>query len=189
MKQIWKPGTLLAPLPPALVSCGDEQSHNILTIGWTGITCSEPAQTYISVRKERFSHHIISERGCFVINLPTRTLLKATDFCGVRSGKDVDKFAHLGLTPVVCKETGCVAIEESPVSIECRVDKVIPLGSHDMFMATIVSVMVDDSILEENGRLALEKAGLIAYAHGNYYPLGKSIGTFGFSVRKKKKRK
>lgn len=189
MKKVWKPGTLLAPVPPTMVSCGSMEKPNILTVGWTGITCTDPAQTYISVRKERYSHGIISESGCFVINLPTVPLAKACDFCGVRSGRDIDKFSHLGLTPKESEITGCPAIEECPVSIECKVDRIIELGSHDMFMAHIVSVSVDEALIEESGRLALEKANLLAYAHGSYFPLGKSVGTFGFSVRKKKKRK
>ena len=187
MKTVWKPGTLLAPVPPAMISCGSMEKPNIITIGWTGITCSDPAQTYISVRKERYSHKLISETQNFVINLPTVSLAKACDFCGVRSGRDIDKFSVLGLTPVECENTGCPAIAESPLSLECKVDRIISLGSHDMFMAHIVSVLVDDSIIEPTGRLALEKADLLAYAHGSYFSLGKSVGSFGFSVRKKKK--
>ncbi|MBO5981132.1 MAG: flavin reductase family protein [Clostridia bacterium] len=189
MKKVWKPGTLLAPVPPTMVSCGTMENPNILTVGWTGITCTDPAQTYISVRKERHSHSIISQNGYFVINLPTVSLAKACDFCGVKSGRDINKFAHLGLTPVECEQSGCPAIGECPVSIECKVDRVIPLGSHDMFMATFLSVSVDEKFIEDSGRLALEKADLLAYAHGSYFALGKNVGTFGFSVRKKKKRR
>lgn len=189
MKKVWKPGALLAPVPPTMVSCGTMEKPNILTVGWTGITCTDPAQTYISVRKQRHSHGVISENGYFVINLPTVSLAKACDFCGVKSGKDINKFAHLGLTPVKSENSGCPAIAECPVSIECKVDRIIELGTHDMFMATILSVSVDEKLIEESGRLALEKADLLAYAHGSYFALGKSVGTFGFSVRKKKKRR
>lgn len=189
MKKVWKPGTLLAPVPPTMVSCGSMEKPNIITVGWTGITCSDPAQTYVSIRKERYSHKLISETGTFVINLPTVALAKECDFCGVKSGRDTDKFSKLGLTPVESENTGCPAIAQCPVSIECKVDQVIPLGSHDMFMATILSVSVDEKLVEESGRLALEKANLLAYAHGSYFSLGKSVGTFGFSVRKKKKRR
>ncbi len=187
-KQIWKPGTLLAPVPPVLVSCGTLEKPNVLTIGWTGIINTIPAMTYISVRPERFSHGLIQASGEFVINLPTKALVRAVDFCGVRSGRDLDKFTHCGLTPLPGAEVSAPVIGESPVSLECQVEQVLSLGSHDMFLAKILCIDVDENIVDDGGRLCLEKCGLIAYAHGTYYELGKSLGTFGFTVRKKKKK-
>jgi flavin reductase (DIM6/NTAB) family NADH-FMN oxidoreductase RutF len=188
-KQIWKPGTLLAPVPPVLVSCGTVEEPNALTIGWTGIINTIPPMTYISVRPERFSHSIIKESGEFVINLPTKQLVRAVDFCGVRSGKTVKKFEHCGLTAMAASQVSAPIIGESPVSLECKVEQVISLGSHDMFIAKILCIDVDESIVDANGRLCLEKAGLITYAHGTYYELGKALGTFGYTVQKKKKNK
>ena len=187
-KQIWKPGTLLAPVPPVLVSCGTLEKPNVLTIGWTGIINTIPAMTYISVRPERFSHGLIQASGEFVINLPTKALVRAVDFCGVRSGRDLDKFTHCGLTPLPGAEVSAPVIGESPVSLECQVEQVLSLGSHDMFLSKILCIDVDENIVDDGGRLCLEKCGLIAYAHGTYYELGKSLGTFGFTVRKKKKK-
>lgn len=187
-KQVWKPGTLLAPVPPALVSCGTLEKPNVLTIGWTGIVNTIPAMTYISVRPERYSHDIIKDSGEFVINLPTKALVRAVDFCGVRSGRELNKFAHCGLTALPASQVAAPIIGESPVSLECRVERRLSLGSHDMFLANILCIDVDDTIVDQNGRLCLEKAGLLAYAHGAYYELGKAIGTFGFTVQKKKKR-
>ena len=186
-KQIWKPGALLAPVPPALVSCGTVEKPNVLTVGWTGIVATHPAMTYISVRPERFSYPMIKEGGSFVINLPTEKLAKAADFCGVRSGRDVDKFAHCGLTAGAASTVSAPILNESPVNIECRVTQVLKLGSHHMFLAEITAIQVDDAIVDENGRLCLDRAGLIAYAHGEYFSLGEKLGTFGWSVRKKKK--
>ena len=188
-KQIWKPGTLLAPVPPVLVSCGSVEEPNALTIGWTGIINTIPPMTYISVRPERFSHSLIKESGEFVINLPTKQLVRAVDFCGVRSGKTVKKFEHCGLTAMPASQVSAPIIGESPVSLECKVEQVISLGSHDMFIAKILCIDVDESIVDANGRLCLEKAGLITYAHGTYYELGKALGTFGYTVQKKKKHK
>lgn len=181
----WKPGTLLAPAPPALVSCGTMEAHNVLTAAWTGIVCSEPPMTYVSIRPERYSHHMILERGEFVINLPTQAIVRATDQCGVKSGRDGDKFALAGLTAEPSALVAAPGIGECPVSLECRVREVLHLGSHDMFLSDIVAVDVDPGYVDEKGALHLEKAGLLAYAHGGYYGLGRQLGTFGFSVRKK----
>ena len=181
----WKPGTLLAPAPPALVSCGTMEAHNVLTAAWTGIVCSEPPMTYVSIRPERYSHHMILERGEFVINLPTQAIVRATDLCGVKSGRDGDKFALAGLTAEPSTLVAAPGIGECPVSLECRVREVLHLGSHDMFLSDIVAVDVDPGYVDEKGALHLEKAGLLAYAHGGYYGLGRQLGTFGFSVRKK----
>lgn len=181
----WKPGTLLAPAPPALITSGDGERSNVFTAAWTGIVCSEPPMTYVSIRRERFSHGIISETREFVINLPCEAIARATDLCGVRSGRDGDKFALAGLTREPSHLVAAPTIAECPVSLECRVREIIPLGSHDMFLADIVSVGVDPRFVDEKGALHMEKCGLLAYAHGAYFGLGKQLGTFGFSVRKK----
>lgn len=181
----WKPGTLLAPAPPALVTSGDGERSNVFTAAWTGIACSEPPMTYVSIRRERFSHGIISETREFVINLPCEAITRATDLCGVRSGRDGDKFALAGLTREPSHLVAAPTIAECPVALECRVREIIPLGSHDMFLADIVSVGVDPRFVDEKGALHMEKCGLLAYAHGAYFGLGKQLGTFGFSVRKK----
>ena len=181
----WKPGTLLAPAPPALVSCGTMEEHNVLTAAWTGIVNSEPPMTYVSIRPQRHSHSIIQENGEFVINLPTEAIVKATDLCGVKSGRDVDKFALAGLTAEPSNLVAAPGIAECPISLECKVREVTSLGSHDMFLADIVAVDVDPKYVDEKGALHMEKAGLLAYAHGDYFGLGKQLGTFGFSVRKK----
>lgn len=181
----WKPGTLLAPAPPALVSCGTMEEHNVLTAAWTGIVNSEPPMTYVSIRPQRHSHGIIKEKGEFVINLPTEAIVKATDLCGVKSGRDVDKFQLAGLTAEPSNLVAAPSIAECPISLECKVREVYSLGSHDMFLADIVAVDVDPKYVDEKGALHMEKAGLLAYAHGAYFGLGKQLGTFGFSVRKK----
>lgn len=181
----WKPGTLLAPAPPALITSGDGERSNVFTAAWTGIVCSEPPMTYVSIRRERFSHGIISETREFVINLPCEAIARATDLCGVRSGRDGDKFALAGLTRESSHLVAAPTIAECPISLECRVREIIPLGSHDMFLADIVSVGVDPRFVDEKGALHMEKCGLLAYAHGAYFGLGKQLGTFGFSVRKK----
>ena len=181
----WKPGTLLAPAPPALVSCGTMEEHNVLTAAWTGIVNSEPPMTYVSIRPQRHSHSIIKEKGEFVINLPTEAIVKATDLCGVKSGRDVDKFALAGLTAEPSNLVAAPGIAECPISLECKVREVTHLGSHDMFLADIVAVDVEPKYVDEKGALHMEKAGLLAYAHGAYFGLGKQLGTFGFSVRKK----
>lgn len=185
-----KPGTMLNPVPAVMVTCADGESSNIITIAWTGIINSDPPMTYVSVRKERYSHRLIKESGEFVINLTTEELAKATDFCGVRSGRNIDKAAETGLSFVPAEIVGCPMIGESPVNIECRVTEIKELGSHDMFMAEIVKVHADEKLFDENGRLCLEKAGLISYSHGEYFGLKKNpIGKFGFSVMKAKTRK
>ena len=185
-----KPGTMLNPVPAVMVTCADGESSNIITIAWTGIINSDPPMTYVSVRKERYSHRLIKESGEFVINLTTEELAKATDFCGVRSGRNIDKAAETGLSFVPAEIVGCPMISESPVNIECRVTEIKERGSHDMFMAEIVKVHADEKLFDENGRLCLEKAGLISYSHGEYFGLKKNpIGKFGFSVMKAKTRK
>ncbi len=187
-KECWKPGTLLAPLPPALVSCGTMERSNILTVAWTGIVNTSPAMTYISLREERYSYGLIRESGEFVINLTTRSLARAADFCGVRSGAKTDKFSSLHLTKEPVTHLSCPAIGESPLNLECRVTQVIPLGSHHMFLAEILAVNVDGSLLDENGKLQISRAHPVAFAHGAYFELGQRLGTFGYSVKKKKGR-
>lgn len=184
----WKGSTLLSPVPPALVSCGTPEHPNALCIAWTGIVNSQPPKTYVSVRPERYSHGLIRESGEFVINLPTAKLVRAIDYCGVRSGRDEDKLAAMHLTPETVPGFSAPAIAECPLSLACRVTDVVSLGSHDMFLADIVSVHVDETLIDENGRLRLAKAGLCAYAHGEYFALGRKIGDFGFSVKQKKKK-
>ena len=187
-KESWKGSVITAPLPPALVSCGSAEKPNVLTVAWTGVLCTRPPVTYISLRPERYSYDIIRQSGEFVINLPTDALVRAVDLCGVKSGRDTDKFALTGLTPVPAFSVSAPMIAECPVSIECKVREMIPLGSHDMFMADITGVAAAKELLDEKGRLALEKAGLLAYAHGAYFSLGRQLGTFGYSVRKKQSR-
>ncbi len=186
----WKGGTLLSPLPCALVSCGSLSKPNAITIGWTGIINSDPPKTYVSIRPSRYSYDIIKETRKFVINLTNEELAKAADFCGVRSGRDVDKFAHLGIDAMPASELeDTPIIAQSPVSLECSVTDIVPLGTHDMFIADIVGVDVDADLVDENGALHLERAKLIAYAHGDYFALGRKLGDFGFSVRKKSTQK
>lgn len=183
----WKGGALLAPVPPTMVSCGTLEKPNVMTVGWTGITNTKPPKTYISVRPERYSHELISESGEFVINLTTEKLVRAADFCGVRSGRRFDKFKLMDLTAQASSKVSAPSIAESPLSIECRVTDKVSLGSHDMFLADIVCITVDESLIDANGKLCLDKCGLAAYAHGEYFALGKKLGSFGYSVRKKKK--
>ena len=188
MKQNWRPGTMIYPLPAVLVSCGaTPEEYNMLTVAWTGTICSDPAMCYISVRPERHSYDIIRRTGEFVINLTTEALARATDWCGVKSGKDVNKWREMGLTPVPATVVNAPLIEESPVSIECRVKQLLPLGTHDMFIAEVVNVVVDEQYLDEKGKFDMVRAGLMAYSHGEYFTLGKSLGHFGWSVRKKKR--
>jgi len=182
----WKGGTLLAPVPPALVSVGDGQRDNLITVAWTGIICSDPPKTYISVRPERYSYDIIKKTGEFIINLPSSHIIRSIDFCGVRSGRNLDKFKECRLTREKATQVNCPAVAESPVSLECKVTEVIPLGSHDMFMADIVAVNVDERYIDEKGKLRIEQCSLATYAHGSYFALGKKIGSFGYSVKKKK---
>lgn len=189
MKQVWKPGTLLAPVPAALVSCGTLEHPNALTIAWTGIVNSSPAMTYISVRPERYSYELIRQSGEFVINLTTKSLVRAADFCGVRSGRDHDKFALCHLTPEPAELVSAPLIAESPLSLECRVQQILPLGSHHLFLAEILAVRVEESLIGADGKLRLDRAGLIAYTHGEYFALGEQLGSFGYSVRKKTKKR
>ena len=179
------PSTLLAPVPAVMVSCGSkEEGTDIVTIAWTGIINSHPAKTYISVRPERFSYGIIKKNGEFAINLVSAELARAADLCGMKTGAKVDKFKEAKLTPEYVEDAACPIIAESPISLICKVTDVIPLGSHDMFIAEIKSIYVNDGLMEE-GKLCINRAHLAAYAHGEYYTLGKRIGKFGFSVKKK----
>ena len=167
-KQYWRPGNMLYPVPAVMVSCGlPDEKPNIITIAWAGTVCSSPAMVSISVRKERYSHHILKESGEFVINLVTKDLVRAADYCGVRSGRDVDKFAEI------------------PVNIECKVTEIKELGSHDLFLAEVTNVTIEDKYLNEQGKFELNQAGLITYSHGEYFILGEKAGSFGYSVRKK----
>lgn len=188
-KKTLKGGALLAPLPPTMVTCGDMENSNIITIGWTGILNTVPPKTYISVRPTRHSYNLIKEKGEFIINLTPSHLTKEADYCGIYTGKKVNKFEKCKLTKVKGTQVDCPMIEECPISIECKITDIIPLGSHDMFMADIVAINVDEELFDKEGKMHFEKAGLIAYAHGEYYELGKKIGRFGFSTDKKKKKK
>ena len=188
-KVAWKGGTLLAPVPPALISCSHGGKDNLITVAWTGILNSNPPKTYISLRPERFSYELIKESGEFVINLPSAHLVRSIDFCGVKSGRTVDKFSACRLTREPASQLSCPMVAESPVSIECRVTEIIPLGSHDMFMADIVAVNIGEQYIDETGKFHIEKCALAAYAHGQYFALGKKIGSFGYSVKKKKTKK
>ncbi len=185
-KQRWRGGALLAPVPPVMVSCGDMEVANIVTVAWTGLLNTIPPKTYISLRPSRYSYDIIKARGEFVINLTTAALVPAADACGVYTGRKVDKFARYHLTREPSFEVAAPRIGECPLSLECRVTDIVSLGSHDMFVADIVAVAVDESLLDADGKLCLARAGLAAFAHGEYFELGKKIGDFGFSVRKKK---
>ena len=187
-KAKWKGGTLLAPVPAALVTCSDGEHENLLTVAWTGIVNSDPPKTYISVRPSRHSYEMLKKSGVFAINLTTKELARATDWCGVYTGAKVNKFERCRLRTLPANEIDCPILADSPVVLECRVTDVIPLGSHDMFLADIVAVDVEEELLDEDGKLHLERAGLIAYAHGAYYELGRQIGRFGYSVAKKKKK-
>jgi len=187
-KITWRGGTLIAPVPPVMVSLGSMESPNILTIAWTGIINSIPPKTYISVRPERFSYNILKESMEFVINLPTSNQVRAVDFCGVKSGKDNDKFKLMRLTPKQSTRVSAPMIEECPINLECRVSDLIELGSHTMFIADILAVNVSEEYVDKNDKLWIDKCDLLAYAHGEYFRLGDKVGSFGFSVRKKKKR-
>ena len=184
-KDIWKPGTVIYPVPAVMVSCGDMENKNIITVAWTGTINSDPAMTYVSIRPGRHSYNIIKEKGEFVINLVTEKLAYACDFCGVRSGRDMDKFEVMHLTAKKGEKVDAPIIYESPVNIECKVKQIIPLGTHDMFLAEVVSVQVSDDFLDETGKFHFDKAKPICYSHGAYYGLGKKLGTFGYSVKKK----
>lgn len=185
----FNPGTLHAPLPAVMATVGDMENANIITVAWTGILSSDPARTYISVRPTRHTYKILMETGEFVINLTTEALAFATDFAGIYTGAKVDKFEKLGLTKLASKEVSAPTIGESPLALECRVFEVLHMGTHDVFMADIVNVSCDESLLDEKGRICFEKAGLIAYAHGEYFALGEKVGGFGFSAAKTEKAK
>lgn len=187
-KEYWKPGNMLYPLPAVMVSCQRHgEKPNIITVAWTGTVCTNPPMVYISLRPERYSYNIIRETKEFVINLTTARLAKAVDYCGVKSGRDVDKFQQLNLKPVPSKTIRAPGIAQSPVNIECRVKEIKELGSHHMFLAEVLQVSVDKGLLDDKGRLMLENAGLLQYSHGEYFATGKKLGSFGYSVRKKNK--
>lgn len=190
MKHRFKPGTMIYPVPAVMVSCGKtDDEYNIITASWVGTICTNPPMCYISLRPERHSYEIIKRNGEFVINLTNEALAFATDWCGVRSGKDYNKFDEMKLTPAKTDVIDSVFIEESPLSIECKVREIVPLGSHDMFIADVVNVLADDKYLDKkNGAFMLSEAKLIAYNHGEYFKLGEQIGKFGWSVQKKKKK-
>ena len=189
MKVQWKPGTMIYPIPAALITCGDfDGEYNVLTVAWMGTICSNPPMCYISVRPERHSYPLIKDNMEFVINLTTKDLAFETDWCGVRSGKDYDKFKEMKLTPSKAQMVKAPIIEESPINIECKVKEIVHLGSHDMFIAEVVNVLADDKYLNpETGAFKLQDANLLVYSHGNYYETGNQIGKFGWSVQKKKK--
>lgn len=190
-KVSFKPGTMIYPLPAVMVSCGETpEKYNIITIGWVGTICSEPPMCYISIRKSRLSHEIISKTKSFVINLTTKELAKATDWCGVKSGRDFDKFKEMELTPIKASVVNAPMIMESPLNIECEVVEIKELGSHDMFIAKVVNINADDKLINpKTNSFELEKANLLAYSHGKYYTIGEKLGFFGYSVQKKKKKK
>ncbi len=187
-KVFWKGSTLLAPVSPTMVTCGTMEHPNIITIAWTGIVNSNPPMTYISVRPSRYSHQIIRDSGEFVINLTPSLLVRQADLCGVKSGRDTDKFALTGLTAIPANQVSAPMIEECPINLECRVTSVQTLGSHDMFLAEIVGVNADEEYLDQDGKLHMERCGLAAYVHGEYFTIGKKVGSFGFSVRKRRRR-
>lgn len=196
-KQFWKPGNMLYPLPAVMVSCQGKEDDplctkkelagkpNIITVAWAGTVCTNPPMVSISVRPERYSYHLIEESGEFVINLTTEALVKATDFCGVRSGRDIDKFKEMKLTPLPSQHISAPGIAESPVNIECKVREIKPLGSHSMIIADVLGVTIDDAYMAESGKFELNSANLVTYSHGEYFLLGKKLGTFGYSVKKK----
>ena len=185
-KQLWKPGNMLYPLPVVMVSLADRDDRsNIITLAWVGTVCTNPLMVSISVRPERYSYPILKETGEFVINLTTKELAFATDYCGVKSGRDVDKFKEMGLTPIPASEVKAPMIKESPVNIECKVRQILPLGSHDMFLADVVAVHADEKYMDEKHKFHLEQAEPIIYSHGSYFGCGELLGTFGYSVKKR----
>lgn len=186
-KQFWKGSALLAPTPAALVTCGSGDNVNVLTIGWTGIICTRPPMTYISVRPERHSYDLIKSSGEFVINLTTSAMCRETDLCGVKSGRDTDKLTLCGFHTSPAQKVAVPTIDECPVSLECKVTEAKALGSHTMFLAEIVGIDADEKYIDSKGKLNLQQCGLMAYAHGEYFALGRKLGDFGWSVRKKKK--
>ena len=187
-KQVWKAGNMLYPLPVVMVTVRDRAGKaNIITVAWAGTVCTNPPMLSISVRPERYSHRALMETKEFVVNLTTEKLVRATDYCGVKSGRDVDKFKATGLTQAPAEKVSAPLIEESPVNIECKVKEIRHLGSHDLFLAEVVAVHADESYMNEKGKFELSKANPIVYSHGEYYALGKRLGTFGHSVKQKKK--
>ena len=189
-KQNWKPGNMLNPVPAVMVSVTDKAgNNNIITVAWAGTVCTNPPMLSISVRPERFSYNMIKETGEFVVNLTTEELLRACDYCGVKSGRDVDKFKETRLTPQASRYVKAPGVEESPVNIECKVVEVKELGSHDMFLAKVVGVTIDNQYMDDRGKFNLNASGLTAYSHGEYFELGKKLGSFGYSVRKPAKKK
>lgn len=188
-KVMWKPGTFLYPLPAVMVSCGTMEKSNIITVAWTGILNTNPAMVYISVRTTRYSYQMIKDQKEFVLNLTTKDLAYATDWCGVKSGKNVDKFKEMHLSKEKANFVKCPMIKESPVSVECKVIEIRQMGSHDMFIAEVLAIHADEKYMNENGGFDISKCDLMAYANGHYYTLGKKIGKFGFSVEKKKTKK
>lgn len=187
-KHHWKGSVLLAPVPPTLVTCGTMEHPNILTVAWTGVLNTHPPMTYISVRPTRYSYPMLMEQKEFVINLTTSAMCKQVDFCGVRSGKDVDKFASCGFTPVPAETVSVPLIAECPISLECKITATQPLGTHTMMIAEITGVQVEERYVDSKGKLNLQQCGLMAYAHGEYFALGRKLGEFGYSVRKKPKK-
>lgn len=188
-KESFKPGNMLYPLPAVMVSCQrEEEKPNIITVAWAGTICTNPPMLSISVRPERYSYDIIKQSGEFVVNLTTKKLARATDYCGVKSGKDVDKFKETRLTPMESRQIHAPGILESPVNIECKVREILELGSHHMFLADVVAVQVDAQLLDESGKFLLNQAGLLTYSHGQYFGLGEQLGSFGYSVKKKNKK-
>ena len=188
-REYWRGGNMLYPVPAVMVSCGRKnEKPNLITVAWAGTVCSDPVMLSISVRKERYSHTIIKETGEFAVNLVTEELVRAADYCGVKSGRDIDKFTECQLTPIKSKTISAPSISESPLTLECKVKQIIELGSHDMFLAEVTAVSVDDQYMDENGKFHLNETKLCAYSHGEYFELGKKIGKFGYSVRKKKEK-
>jgi len=181
----WKGSTLLGPVPPTMVSCGTVEEPNVLTVAWTGIVNSQPPMTYVSIRPSRYSYDLIKNSGEFVINLTPSRMVRVCDYVGVKSGRDENKFESCKLTALPCSHVSAPQIGECPVSLECKVKDVLPLGSHDMFLAEIVGVNVEEDLLDEEGKLHLEQAGLASYIHGEYFAQGKKVGSFGYSVRKR----
>lgn len=184
-KQLWKPGNMLYPLPVVMVSCKSDGIPNIITVAWAGTVCTNPPMVSISLRKDRYSYDIIKNSGEYVINLVTDKLVRAADWCGVRSGRDYDKFKEMKLTPVQAETVAVPLIAESPVNIECRVEEIKELGSHDMFIAGITAVHAEEDYMDDNGKFKLNDTGLVTYSHGEYFTLGKRLGKFGYSVKKR----
>lgn len=184
-KQVWKPGTMLNPVPVVMVSCADKEGHtNIMTAAWTGVACSEPATVYVSIRPERHSYQMIKETGEYVLNLTTESLVPMTDYCGVKGGDKTDKWKDTGLTAGKASKVSAPLINESPVNIECKVTQIIPLGSHDMFIGEVLAVDVDEKYMDENGKFDLDACKLVCYSHGEYIALADVLGTYGYTVRK-----